>query len=67
MPGGRAGVASPMGGPALLPPMPIDPGRMQYAAETQVDGTVLLRVKNADGSFGPVVQIIKPPKNAASR
>jgi hypothetical protein len=50
-----------MGGPApLMPPMPLDPASMQYAAETQVDGTVLLRVKNQDGSFGPVVQIVKP-------
>jgi hypothetical protein len=35
---------------------------MQYAVETQADGTLLLRLKNPDGSLGPVVQHLPAPK-----
>lgn len=55
-------LASLMGGPAMPSPAPVDPASMQYATETQMDGTVLLRVQNPDGSPGPVVQIVKPPR-----
>lgn len=59
--------AAPVNGPAApggipLPPglmAPPDPSSQQYESETQQDGTVLLRMKNPDGSLGPVVQIVK--------
>jgi hypothetical protein len=49
--------------PAPYPTLPgeVDPASLQYLTETQADGTVLMRVKNPDGSPGPVVQIVKPP------
>lgn len=48
-------------------PAPIDPASMQYDAETQVDGTVLLRVKSPDGQKGPVIQIISPKQPKAPK
>lgn len=64
MPGGVNGIPGASGAPA--PPYPtlpgeVDPASLQYMNETQTDGTVLLRVKNPDGTPGPVVQIVKPP------
>jgi hypothetical protein len=35
---------------------------MLYDAETQSDGTILLRIKNPDGTLGPVVQHLPAPK-----
>lgn len=32
----------------------------QYVATTQEDGSILLRIKNPDGSVGPVVKILPP-------
>ena len=40
---------------------------MQYAVETQTDGTLLLRLKNPDGTLGPVVQHIPAPKLKAAK
>lgn len=63
-------VGSPMGGPAApgaFPPMPVDPASVQYATETQADGTILLRIKNPDGTTGPVVQLIPPPKQKGAK
>lgn len=61
-----APVSSPMAGPlnmdSLLPMMGGEPSAMQYAVETQSDGTLLLRLKNPDGTMGPVVQHLAPPK-----
>jgi hypothetical protein len=54
-------MSSPMGGIAMPAPQPMDPASMQYDNETQMDGTVLLRVRGPNGEPGPVVQIIKPP------
>lgn len=54
-------MSSPMGGVSMPAPQPMDPASMQYDTETQMDGTVLLRVKGPDGSKGPVIQIVKPP------
>jgi hypothetical protein len=51
-----------MGGMPMFPPIPMDPSQVRYDTETQTDGTVLLRMRNPDGSPGPVVQIVKPPK-----
>ncbi len=54
----------PMGGPSPLPGLlpPGGPAPSQYQAVTQEDGTVLLHIQNADGSLGPAVKIISPPK-----
>lgn len=63
------GMASPMAGPVpapMFPAMPLDPASVQYDTETQSDGTILLRVKNPDGSLGPVVQHLPAPKNKAA-
>lgn len=52
------------GNPSLLPPMSLAPGPadQKYEAVTQVDGSILLHLKNPDGSLGPAIQIVKPPK-----
>lgn len=47
----------PAAGPAPIP-MPPGPGDAKYEAVTQEDGSVLLHVKNPDGSIGPAVKII---------
>lgn len=45
--------------PPMIPAPPSDhPGDHDWAVETQSDGTLLLRIKNADGSPGPIVKII---------
>ncbi len=58
--------SSPLAGPAPPPQMPpvgdLDPGDLQYDTETQVDGTLLLRVRLPDGTVGPVVAHLPPPK-----
>jgi hypothetical protein len=39
-----------------------DPAGRQYEAVTQEDGSILLHMKNPDGSKGPAVKIINPIK-----
>jgi hypothetical protein len=39
-----------------------DPSSQQFSAVTQADGSILLHIKNADGSLGPAVKIINPIK-----
>lgn len=60
-----------IGGAApAFPQLPLgmmNPAELQYTAETQEDGTVLLRVVHPNGAPGPVVQVIKPPKPAGSK
>lgn len=51
-----------MAGPAMMPAFGDDPAAMQYAVETQADGTLLIRMQNADGTLGPVVQHLPAPK-----
>jgi hypothetical protein len=46
--------------PPGLAPNPDDPSNTEYAAVTQADGSVLLHLKNADGSLGPAVKIVYP-------
>lgn len=43
-----------------------DPSSLQYVNETQADGSVLMRIVNADGTPGPVVKLVpmKAPKAA---
>lgn len=73
---GSGGLSDPLqtSGPAMSPMMGLDLGGQpsamsplnqpmdqdQYDAETQEDGSVLLRVRRADGTLGPVVKIIPP-------
>ncbi len=64
-PGGQAGpqpVISPVDGSPQFPPVQRGPGDMQYDAITQEDGSVLIRLKNVDGTPGPIVEIIRAPK-----
>lgn len=63
LPAGVNGVPGAMGAPpAPYPPMmPPSPADLKYLNETQQDGSVLLRLINADGTPGPVVKIIPPP------
>lgn len=56
-PGMPGAVASPMGFGAAG-----DPTSAQYVAVTQADGSILLHIKNADGSLGPAVKIVNPIK-----
>jgi hypothetical protein len=59
--------AAPPSGPGAPPkvPNPNDPddpshvSNLEYAAETQADGTVVLFLKNPDGTNGPAVKIVK--------
>lgn len=69
-PSGPTGALTPPGlgmntilGASAFPPlpMPMDPSQLQYATETQDDGSVLLRIKNMDGTMGRVVKIVPPP------
>lgn len=57
-------ILPPMGGMPPGMPMPgaMTPADMQYETQTQADGTVLLFVKNPDGSRGPAVRIVPAPK-----
>jgi len=56
----------PMGGGGGMFGMPaagmIDPAGRQYEAITQEDGSVLLHMKNPDGTRGPAVKIVPPIK-----
>ena len=63
MGGGGPGLGMAPGGPMGMPPVGMmDPAGRQYEAVTQDDGSVLLHVKNPDGSRGPAVKIIPPIK-----
>lgn len=46
----------------LLPPGVAEDAAPQYQAVTQEDGSILLHIKNADGSLGPAVKIVPPIK-----
>ncbi len=49
--------------PEMIPAPPSDhPSDHQWAIENQSDGSLLLRIKNADGSLGPIVKIISGVK-----
>lgn len=50
------GQGGPSGPPP--PPMPPEPHEQQYGTTTQADGSILIYLKNANGSKGPVVTII---------
>lgn len=52
---------APGGLQAAAPPPP-----PEYAALTQEDGSILLHVKNPDGSLGPAVKIVPPIKPSGS-
>ncbi len=68
--GGMPAPPQPSGPPmgAMVPPgmgpsgPPGGQAPPEFKAETQSDGTVLLRVMNPDGSMGPVVRIVSVPK-----
>lgn len=64
-----AGAINP-GAPSGPPPMPeqTDPSSIEYDTLTQQDGTVVLFMKNPDGTRGPAVKIInvKAPRQAAA-
>jgi hypothetical protein len=49
----------PSGGPNAAQGPPPPP---QFVAQTQEDGSVVLRVKNPDGSPGPIVKVLPPMK-----
>jgi hypothetical protein len=48
--------------PGLMPPGLAGNASPEYQAVTQQDGSILLHIKNADGSLGPAVKIINPIK-----
>lgn len=52
-----------MPGPPGGAPMP----HPQYLTVTQQDGSVLMFMKNPDGTRGPAVKIISPPKRGLNR
>ncbi len=60
--GGMGGMG-PMGGMGFPGVGMTDPAGRQYEAVTQEDGSVLLHMKNPDGSRGPAVKIIPPIKS----
>ena len=47
----------PTGGPNAAQGPPAPP---EFVAETQSDGSILLRVKNLDGTPGPIVKVLPP-------
>jgi hypothetical protein len=52
--------------PAFLPPGSESGGLPEYITETQADGSILLRLKNPDGTPGVVMKVInavKPRQN----
>lgn len=61
---GVPSMSSPLAGPAPLFPAvgQFDPRSAQYDIETQIDGTLLLRLRLPDGSRGPVVAHLPVPK-----
>lgn len=75
---GGAGMAPPAPGPAPegsaagtttgadqgMPNQGVTPPPPQYETVTQSDGSILLHIKNPDGSLGPAVKIVRAPKRA---
>lgn len=57
-PGAQLGLPSLLAGALGPEPLP------EYINITQEDGSVLLRIKNPDGSPGPAVKIVPPIKQA---
>jgi hypothetical protein len=50
--------------------MPSPGGMMpppEYVTKTQQDGSVLMAIKNPDGSAGPIVKIVSTPKRGLNR
>lgn len=64
--GPQAGAISPAGPSGPPPAAPDDPSSLQYETLTQQDGTVVLFMKNPDGSRGPAVKIISVKAPASS-
>lgn len=62
--GGGPGGA-PSGPPVGMQAPGSDGGSAKWGVLEQADGTILLHVKNADGSMGPVVQVIAPKQPKA--
>jgi hypothetical protein len=58
-PGAVPGTPSPFMPPGFGAPGPQD---AKYEAITQQDGSIVLHLKNPDGSLGPAVKIINPIK-----
>lgn len=58
-PGAIPGPPSPFMPPGFGAPSPAD---QKFEAVTQQDGSILLHVKNPDGSLGPAVKIVNPIK-----
>ncbi len=52
------------GGPGAPPAPPPPP---EYGTTTQEDGSILLHIKNPDGSLGPVVKVIPPIKRPGDK
>ncbi len=63
----RTPVVSAVDGTPQFMPAQQNPANMKYEAITQQDGTVLLRMINADGTPGPVVQIVKVGNKGAKK
>jgi hypothetical protein len=59
-PGGPPQGPGGMSGPGMMPPP-------EYMTKTQQDGSVLLAIKNPDGSPGPIVKIVSTPKRGLNR
>jgi hypothetical protein len=51
--------AIPAGASPFLPPGSPEP---EYGVRPQQDGTLVLYLKNPDGSEGPVLKVLNPPK-----
>ena len=64
-PGPPASSGQDFSAPGLMPPG-AGPDASQYEAVTQADGSILLHLKNSDGSLGPAVRIINPIKPKAA-
>ena len=45
------------------PPQAVNPADIKYGTITQTDGSILLHLLNADGTPGPIVDILQPPKS----
>jgi len=57
-------VSSPLAGPMM--PGPLAPSEPDYMVERQEDGTLLIRIKNPDGTPGVVVKHMPPIKQAGA-
>ena len=62
-PSALAAIANrPSGGPNAAPVPAPPPPPPDYGTTTQDDGSILLHIRNPDGSLGPVVKVIPPIK-----